>query len=122
MENRVGWEAPACGGPGLQSARSVGARRWLALFLCAGLAACGGSQVPGVADAGHPGDQPESTDPNPPTGGFLQGPGTFVVNSTEDATDLVPGDGRCATAAGKCSLRAAVQESNSALLLSTNPL
>ncbi len=40
---------------------------------------------------------------------------TFTVNSTIDATDANPGDGICETAAGNgvCSLRAAVQETNS---------
>lgn len=37
---------------------------------------------------------------------------TFLVNTTEDAVDMTPGDGRCSTVARKCSLRAAVQESN----------
>src|SRR5687768_7403135 len=36
----------------------------------------------------------------------------FVVTTTVDAVDAEPGDGVCATAAGECSLRAAVQESN----------
>lgn len=39
-------------------------------------------------------------------------PLTFVVNTTSDDTDVSPGDGACATAAGFCSLRAAVQEAN----------
>src|ERR1700730_15246105 len=37
---------------------------------------------------------------------------TFTVNDTTDAVDANPGDGICATAGGKCSLRAAVQEAN----------
>jgi CSLREA domain-containing protein len=37
---------------------------------------------------------------------------TFTVDTTADAVDAVPGDGICATAAGTCSLRAAVQEAN----------
>jgi large repetitive protein len=37
---------------------------------------------------------------------------TFVVNSNGDALDALVGDGRCATAAGMCTLRAAVAESN----------
>src|SRR5271157_3070418 len=36
----------------------------------------------------------------------------FTVNDTVDAVDVNPGDGICATAAGTCSLRAAVQETN----------
>ena len=37
---------------------------------------------------------------------------TFVVDSQQDGVDAAPGDGACATAAGACTLRAAVQESN----------
>ena len=38
---------------------------------------------------------------------------TFQVNDTVDAVDVTPGNGVCATAAGKCTLRAAIQEANS---------
>ncbi len=37
---------------------------------------------------------------------------TFTVNSTADAVDVAVGDGLCATSAGTCTLRAAVQETN----------
>ncbi|MEQ6342875.1 MAG: CSLREA domain-containing protein [Gammaproteobacteria bacterium] len=37
---------------------------------------------------------------------------TFPVTSTADAVDATPGDGTCATSAGVCSLRAAIQEAN----------
>lgn len=37
---------------------------------------------------------------------------TLTVDSTVDAVDASPGDGTCATADGKCTLRAAVQEAN----------
>lgn len=37
---------------------------------------------------------------------------TFEVTQAEDAIDVSIGDGVCATAAGTCSLRAAVQEAN----------
>ena len=37
---------------------------------------------------------------------------SFTVNTMVDAVDAVPGDGVCATGAGQCSLRAAVQEAN----------
>ncbi len=47
-------------------------------------------------------------------------PGTFIVNSEDDDADGQPGDGICASAAGVCTLRAAVQESNATLLFSTN--
>jgi RHS repeat-associated protein len=46
--------------------------------------------------------------PKPSSG---QGP-TFRVDSRVDATDLNPGDGTCADAHGRCTLRAAVMESN----------
>ena len=36
----------------------------------------------------------------------------FRVNSTVDAVDVLPGDSLCETAAGECTLRAAIQESN----------
>jgi CSLREA domain-containing protein len=36
----------------------------------------------------------------------------FTVNSVTDAVDSHPGDGVCRTAAGECTLRAAVQEAN----------
>lgn len=37
---------------------------------------------------------------------------TFTVTSTADLPDASPGDGRCRTSAGTCTLRAAVQEAN----------
>lgn len=36
----------------------------------------------------------------------------FTVDSTVDAVDASPGDGVCATSAGACTLRAAIQEAN----------
>ena len=36
----------------------------------------------------------------------------FTVNSTSDTVDAEPGDGVCLDAAGKCTLRAAIQEAN----------
>ncbi|HVN53896.1 MAG TPA: choice-of-anchor Q domain-containing protein [Anaerolineaceae bacterium] len=36
----------------------------------------------------------------------------FMVNSTADAVDAHPGDGRCKTSGGQCTLRAAIQETN----------
>jgi hypothetical protein len=44
--------------------------------------------------------------------GSLASAAQFDVDTLVDAADVVPGDGRCATATGNCSLRAAVQESN----------
>jgi len=37
---------------------------------------------------------------------------TFVVDTTADTADALPGDGLCADSGGACSLRAAVQEAN----------
>ncbi|HMO01709.1 MAG TPA: right-handed parallel beta-helix repeat-containing protein [Oligoflexia bacterium] len=37
---------------------------------------------------------------------------TFTVNSNMDVVDAAPGNGVCATAAGVCTLRAAIQEAN----------
>lgn len=37
---------------------------------------------------------------------------TFTVNEATDAVDAAPGNGTCATAAGRCTLRAAIMESN----------
>lgn len=37
---------------------------------------------------------------------------TFVVDDAADGPDVAPGDGECATSAGTCTLRAAVDESN----------
>jgi len=42
----------------------------------------------------------------------VAGAATFRVTSTTDAVDASAGDGKCATAAGACTLRAAVQEAN----------
>ncbi len=36
----------------------------------------------------------------------------FVVDTQDDSIDVAPGDGLCADAAGRCSLRAAVMETN----------
>src|SRR5262249_14499587 len=37
---------------------------------------------------------------------------TFVVTSTLDGVDVLPGNGVCATAGAVCTLRAAIQEAN----------
>src|SRR5690348_18498020 len=39
-------------------------------------------------------------------------PLAFTVNTTADAHDAHPGDGICADAAGKCTLRAAIEEAD----------
>jgi uncharacterized repeat protein (TIGR01451 family)/CSLREA domain-containing protein len=44
---------------------------------------------------------------------------TFTVDSTADASDATPGDGVCASAAGACTLRAAIQEANALAGLDT---
>jgi len=36
----------------------------------------------------------------------------FTVNDTSDSIDALPGDGNCADSLGRCTLRAAVMESN----------
>jgi hypothetical protein len=36
----------------------------------------------------------------------------FVVNDPGESSDAAPGDGSCATAGGKCTLVAAMQEAN----------
>jgi CSLREA domain-containing protein len=46
---------------------------------------------------------------------------TFTVNTTADAVDAKPGDGICATAAGTCSLRAAIMEANAERSLANPP-
>lgn len=38
--------------------------------------------------------------------------GTFLVNDVNDAVDINPRDGVCATATASCTLRAAIQEAN----------
>lgn len=42
----------------------------------------------------------------------LQDLNRFVVNSDQDLVDTVPGDGRCQASNDRCTLRAAVEESN----------
>ncbi|MBI4829661.1 MAG: hypothetical protein HY804_12795, partial [Nitrospinae bacterium] len=37
---------------------------------------------------------------------------TFTVDDFNDVTDVAPGAGGCATAGGKCTLRAAIREAN----------
>lgn len=38
--------------------------------------------------------------------------GVYVVTATEDEADADPGNGACASSAGRCTLRAAIEESN----------
>lgn len=45
-------------------------------------------------------------------GGVAAGSRTFVVNTRADGHDADPGDGRCADAAGRCTLRAAIEEAD----------
>jgi CSLREA domain-containing protein len=44
--------------------------------------------------------------------GTLASAATFTVNRTTDEPDANPGDGACRTTRDKCTLRAAIQESN----------
>lgn len=44
---------------------------------------------------------------------------TYTVNTVVDGADAAPGDGACATAAGTCSLRAAIQEGNAVATVGT---
>ena len=44
---------------------------------------------------------------------------TFLVTSSADEVDAAPGDGFCATDAGVCTLRAAVQEANTSPVVDT---
>ncbi|MGY5882732.1 right-handed parallel beta-helix repeat-containing protein [Modestobacter lacusdianchii] len=52
---------------------------------------------------------PASAHESRPAGESLR---ALSVTTTQDSTDARPGDGTCADAAGRCSLRAAVQEAN----------
>jgi large repetitive protein len=42
----------------------------------------------------------------------IRQPLALTVNSGDDQVDKAPGDGVCATLAGTCTLRAAIQEAN----------
>nr|MBA2488634.1 right-handed parallel beta-helix repeat-containing protein [Chloroflexota bacterium] len=55
---------------------------------------------------------PEHYGPTAATSGAGGGTGTWLVDTTSDDPDAAIGDGVCATAAARCSLRAAVSESN----------
>lgn len=44
--------------------------------------------------------------------GAARGGVTFTVDNTADQVDAKPGDGKCATELGTCTLRAAIQEAN----------
>src|SRR5580765_5828894 len=44
---------------------------------------------------------------------------TFNVNSTVDSVDAAPGDGTCADSLGRCTLRAAIMESNASTSANT---
>ncbi|HSH03262.1 MAG TPA: CSLREA domain-containing protein, partial [Anaerolineae bacterium] len=45
-------------------------------------------------------------------GAVWAGSRSFTVSTTVDGVDVNPGDGVCATVAGECSLRGAIQETN----------
>lgn len=105
----------------MQYTPSAQDRPWLSLaglILAGWLSACTGGRPDA---AGTPRVDPDSVHvPDDRTPYSPASPGTFVVNSESDEPDAMPGDGLCATAAGVCSLRAAVQESNATILFSTN--
>ncbi len=48
----------------------------------------------------------------PPLIGPSQAATTFIVSSTADTADVLPGDGVCLTSTAVCTLRAAIQEAN----------
>lgn len=77
--------------------------------------------TPGLCDASTPRDQIGGARPIGAacdagavegSNGITPGPRTFVVDDAADVNDALPGDGTCATAAGTCTLRAAVDEAN----------
>ena len=75
----------------------MGTRVWLAATI-ASAAAAAALLVPGAASASSPGDCAPGCD--------------VTVNSTVDEPDANPTDSTCATAAGDCTLRAAIQTAN----------
>ncbi|GAA4098727.1 right-handed parallel beta-helix repeat-containing protein [Zhongshania borealis] len=81
--------------------------------------ACGGSSSSPGGDQNPSNTAQESEDNSPPFS--PASPGTFIVDYEGDEPDILQGDGLCETETGGCSLRAAVQESNATILLSTNP-
>jgi CSLREA domain-containing protein len=70
----------------------------LAATLAAGTLACGDTSLPSA-----PGVRPTTA---------ITATAAFQVNDTADVVDAAPGNGICQTAAGTCTLRAAIQESN----------
>jgi CSLREA domain-containing protein len=72
--------------------------RVLATGLTAGAIACADSSLPSA-----PSDRPTTA---------ITATASFQVNSTADVVDAAPGNGICRTAAGTCTVRAAIQESN----------
>jgi len=81
--------------------------------------ACGGGSSSPGNDQNPSNTAQESQDNSPPFS--PASPGTFIVDYEGDEPDILQGDGLCETETGGCSLRAAVQESNATILLSTNP-
>ena len=104
--------------------------RWTLPILVAVIAELGGlALLLGLGRSLHEGQAPDAalaqvtvtptaapTQPPYPTVPFSPSPkpyvGNFTVNSTADTLDAAPGDGVCADAAGACTLRAAVMETN----------
>ena len=56
-----------------------------------------------------------------PSGVVLAAGITFNVNTTVDAVDISPGDKKCATSSGACSLRAAIMEADAERFLPVAP-
>ena len=76
----------------------VRSTRVLAPPVAAAAIACSDPSLPT-----EPGDRPTTA---------ITASAAIQVNSTADVVDAVPGNGVCQTAAGACTLRAAIQESN----------
>ena len=62
-----------------------------------------------LAACENPATRPDEREPSASSVGVAA---ALHVNSTTDAVDAQPGDGVCRTAAGTCTLRAAIQEAN----------
>jgi uncharacterized repeat protein (TIGR01451 family)/CSLREA domain-containing protein len=60
----------------------------------------------------HDDQDPGTADATARASTTVNAPATFSVNSPADQPDGKPGDGKCLTGAGTCTLRAAVQEAN----------
>jgi hypothetical protein len=86
-----------------------------AILVVAALAV-GSVALPGSPDTSRAQEPstPTPTDTPTPTNSPAAAPtlASFIVSTTLDGSDELPGDGICATAEGECTLRAAIEESN----------